>query len=161
MKAALLALFQWRTLGARGGAPLTLVRTSKKPIAHWGALFGFLQRRTNGASRTKHPGGPPAGNQPNRSTEPRSPRTRRTLIPLATCDGFTLFERKGCSTAQWLSLKLVRSPPEPRTPNSWYLGWNGARMARNTDAVKLNEKHPEVMQWVIDVLRSSSAKAAS
>ena len=34
---------------------------------------------------------------------------RAGLTPLAV-NGFTLYEREGCSTAQWRSLKLVREP---------------------------------------------------
>lgn len=75
------------------------------------------------------------------------------LIPLATCAGFALFERKGFGSNGWRSLKLVRNPREAGQ-NSWHLGWNGTRMARNTDAVKLIEDHPETMQWVIDSLRA-------
>ena len=42
MRAALLTRFQWRTLGAMGGALLTLVRLVRKPMAHWGAPSWFL-----------------------------------------------------------------------------------------------------------------------
>jgi hypothetical protein len=84
---------------------------------------------------------------------------RAGLTPLAV-NGFTLYEREGCSTAQWRSLKLVREPRKAGKQNAWWLGWNGERLARNTDTKKLAKHHPEVLQWVIDELRSSSAKAA-
>jgi hypothetical protein len=77
------------------------------------------------------------------------------LIALATCDGFTLYERKGCSTAQWRSLKLVRHPRKAGQQNAWWLGWNGERLARSTDAGKLAERLPGIERWVIDVLRAA------
>jgi hypothetical protein len=85
---------------------------------------------------------------------------RVELIPLATCGSFTLYERRGCSTAWWLSLKLARHPREAGKQNAWWLGWNGERLARNTDTKKLAERLPGIERWVIDSLRSSSAKAA-
>jgi hypothetical protein len=77
------------------------------------------------------------------------------LIALATCDGFTLYERRGCSTAQWHSLKLVRHPRKAGEQNCWFLGWNGERLARSTDAGKLAERLPGIERWVIDVLRAA------
>jgi hypothetical protein len=87
------------------------------------------------------------------------------LIPLATCGEFTLYERKGCSTAQWRSLKLACRPRKAGRKNNWWLGWSvhDQRLSRNSDTKHLAENHPAALQWVIasSSLRSSSAKAAS
>jgi hypothetical protein len=58
----------------------------------------------------------------------------------------------GIGAAQWLSLKLIRCGCKARERN-WWLGWNGARLARNTDTKKLVEQHPEIQHWVIGRLR--------
>ena len=77
------------------------------------------------------------------------------LIPLAAHDdGFVLFERKNGSTAAWLSLKLQRRPRQAGK-NNWWFGWDGTRVSRTTDAGKLAKHHPEILQWVIDVLRAN------
>jgi hypothetical protein len=84
--------------------------------------------------------------------------SRADLIPLA---GFTLFERQGYGRGVWRSLKLVRAPPQAGTKNIWWFGWDGERLSNSTDSKLLAKHHPEIRQWVIDVLRSSSARAAS
>jgi hypothetical protein len=81
------------------------------------------------------------------------------LIPLAARNGFTLYERKGRSSDRWLSLKLVRDPRKAGKKNNWFLGWNGTRLARNTDTKKLVECLPGIERWVIDSLRTSRRRA--
>jgi hypothetical protein len=77
------------------------------------------------------------------------------LVPLAINGAFTLYERRGRSSDRWLSPKLVRDPREAGQQNCWWLGWDGQRLSRSSDAGKLAKHHPEVLQWVIDVLRSN------
>lgn len=90
-----------------------------------------------------------------------APKERAELLPLATCGSFTLYERAGRSSAVWLSLKLVRTTAAKAPKKNWWFGWDGKRLSNSSDCKKLAEHHPGIRQWVIDVLRSSRAKAAS
>jgi hypothetical protein len=67
-------------------------------------------------------------------------RENAVLLPLATCDEFTLYERAGRSTAQWRSLKLERRPRQAGRKNNWWLGWNGERLSHNADSRELRSR---------------------
>jgi hypothetical protein len=67
-------------------------------------------------------------------------------------DGFRLIEHIDKSRDGWRSLKLTCRRGRKR---NWWLGWNGTRMARNADAAKLNERHPDVYGWVIDTMTAA------
>jgi hypothetical protein len=69
--------------------------------------------------------------------------------------GFTLFERPACHKNGWLSLKLIASGR--RRKRNWWLGWNGDRLARNSDAGRLQDQEPEIYDWVIAALGERSA----
>ena len=71
--------------------------------------------------------------------------TTSEAVPIAAWAEFVLLERPSRSLA-WRNLKLVRDPREVAKQNTWSLGWNGERLADNTDAKRL---HPVVRQWVI------------
>ncbi len=154
MRAALLTRFQWRTLGAMGGALLTLVRLVKNQWRIGVRHLGFYNGAPMAHRAPTALAGPKDGTSPTdqRNQDHGARKKRAALIALATCGKFTLYERAGRARDGWRSLKLVRDPREAGQ-NSWHLGWNGTRMARNTDAVKLIDDHPETMQWVIDTLR--------
>lgn len=73
-----------------------------------------------------------------------------SLTPLATVGDFTLYERRDRSTAEWRSLKLIHTGGDAgKRKRNWWLGWNGERLSRNTDARHLAAHHPEVSAWVI------------
>ena len=67
-----------------------------------------------------------------------------TLVPLAINGEFVLLERTAKSTPEWRSLKLTRYPGETGKKNNWFLGWDGARLARTTDAARLAADHPAI-----------------
>ena len=96
----------------------------------------------------------------NDTAENSARKERAELVLLAINSPFTLYERAGCSTAQWRSLKLERLPREAGKKNNWWLGWsvNGERLARNADAAKLTKHHPGIRQWVIRSLRAQTQK---
>jgi hypothetical protein len=72
---------------------------------------------------------------------------------IAATAHFALFERTEWSNATWRSLKLERTDGQGKK-RKWSLGWNGERLARNADAAKLSEHHPDVYDWVIESLQS-------
>jgi hypothetical protein len=154
MRAAPLTRFQWRIGAWTRFAPLLLVRLVKNQWRIGVRSLVFF----NGAPMAHRAPNAQAGPAPD-GTSPTDQRNqdhgaRAELVLLAINGPFTLYEREGCSTAEWRSLKLVRDPREEGKKNNWWLGWNGARLARNTDTKKLAEHHPEVLQWVIDGLRA-------
>jgi hypothetical protein len=56
---------------------------------------------------------------------------------------------------EWLNLKLeLRKPGRKgrREKRNWWLGWNGKRLARSSDAALLEKHEPEIYQWVIETL---------
>jgi hypothetical protein len=64
--------------------------------------------------------------------------------------GWTLYEYRP-PTGRWHSLKLVATGR--RRKRSWWLGFNGERLSRTTDAGLLAEHEPAILQWVLDELR--------
>jgi hypothetical protein len=38
----------------------------------------------------------------------------------------------------------------------WALGWNGERLARNSDTKLTAERHPAIYQWVIETLKGAN-----
>jgi hypothetical protein len=69
-----------------------------------------------------------------------SPDQTTALTPLATVGDFVLYERRDRSTAEWTNLKLVHSGDNHRK-KYWWLGWNGERLARSTDAARLPRRY--------------------
>jgi beta-lactamase class D len=76
------------------------------------------------------------------------------IIPVASAESWTLYERTGKAGSDWRSLKLIRTGGRGRKRN-WWLGWNGERLARCHDAENLAEHNPEILQWVIDSLKAA------
>src|SRR5262245_22745640 len=66
--------------------------------------------------------------------------------------GFTLFERSVSNSSIWRTLKVCRVPRAMGVKNVWNLGWNGERLARNTEAKQLVDHEPEIYAWVIEQL---------
>jgi hypothetical protein len=66
----------------------------------------------------------------------------------------TLIERPAAASNGWRNLKLTRAaPPDAkRTKRTWWLGWNGERLARNNDARWLSKREPETYEWIISTL---------
>ena len=56
----------------------------------------------------------------------------------------------------WTNFRLV-STTGGLPKRSWWLGWNGGRLARNRDAGLLEQHHPEIHAWVIHVLSAANA----
>jgi carbohydrate-selective porin OprB len=57
---------------------------------------------------------------------------------------------------EWRNLKLERRPAAGgNNKNNWWLAWNRSeqRLARNKDAGRLAEYHPNIFAWVIDSLK--------
>jgi hypothetical protein len=76
---------------------------------------------------------------------------KRPETLIAHKDEWTLFEVVDRSCNGWKSLHLRRSGA--RLPKgSWWLGWNGERLARNHDLAVLAEHHEDVLRWVCEVL---------
>ena len=74
---------------------------------------------------------------------------------IAQRGGFTLIELK--RQGGWRSMKLTH----PRgfvgsgrhRKRNWWLGWNGERLAKNCDAGKLHQYHPDIYAWVVQEMR--------
>lgn len=71
-------------------------------------------------------------------------RRNPVLTEIAKIDDFTLFHTSG-STPEWAALKLVRLDGPKK---AWWLGWNGERLARNSDTELLEQYHPDVAEKV-------------
>ena len=80
------------------------------------------------------------------------------MTTIAKRDGFTLYERPDRASPPWRSFKLVGRTGRKR---NWWLGWNGERLARNSDTVLLAEHRPEVHAWVLEVLAGLGSEVAS
>jgi hypothetical protein len=82
----------------------------------------------------------------------------QTMHPIATKAGWILLERPTKHLPPWQSFKLVFSDPHRdrrrRQPkHTWWLGHNGERLARNTDAGHLAAHYPEIYAWVLAELQ--------
>jgi hypothetical protein len=77
------------------------------------------------------------------------------LIEIAAREKFTLYHRPQASTDAWTSLKLTANYGRKR---NWWLGWNGQRVARNTDTKNLSEHHPEILIWIVHVLTEKALR---
>jgi hypothetical protein len=73
--------------------------------------------------------------------------------------GWALYDRQHPSNG-WRNFKLVAATPKgkararARRKRSWWLGFNGERLARNIDAGLLALHQPQIHRWVLDELRS-------
>jgi hypothetical protein len=67
-------------------------------------------------------------------------------------DGFVLYDRPQASSAEWVSLKLIRPGCGRKRKHSWWFGWNGDRLSRTSDLKLLAEHEPGVHQWVRETL---------
>lgn len=81
---------------------------------------------------------------------------RRGEKPLADFDGgFSLGEREGKHSDGWMSFVVRRRARRGIVPKrSWYLGHNGERLARRSDAGFLFEHHPEIYAEVDRFLKA-------
>lgn len=50
----------------------------------------------------------------------------------------------------WHQLKLAAKIAQPK--GNYWLAWNGERLAMSSDAKKLNTYHPDVYDWVVEVM---------
>jgi len=68
---------------------------------------------------------------------------------------FKLIERVGKHAPPWYSYKLAcpKRPGGRTTKKSWWLGWNGERLARNRDAGLLAKHFPDIYEQVQAILR--------
>jgi hypothetical protein len=62
-------------------------------------------------------------------------------------DYWKLFHRPDADSDGWHSFVLRHYDGRFRKYSYWG-GWNGERVARNTDMGRLNRRFPEIMQWV-------------
>lgn len=73
-------------------------------------------------------------------------------------DGWVLFIRNGRGSDGWESLKLVhmtgRKGAMPK--RSFFLGFNGHRLAGNRDATILHKHYPELAAWVLECAQEAS-----
>ena len=76
------------------------------------------------------------------------------MIRFASIEGWTLYERTRRTSDQWRNYKLVGNGGDGTQKFNWWLGWNGERLSRGSDAVLLAKRHPAIMQWVIDILKA-------
>jgi hypothetical protein len=81
---------------------------------------------------------------------------------IAQHDGFTLIELK--RQDGWRSMKLTHRGgfvgSGRRRKRNWWLGWNGERLARNYDAGKLYQYHPDIYAWVVRECEAATKAAA-
>jgi hypothetical protein len=89
----------------------------------------------------------PSGTQPG-AASPVLPEVHS--VSIWAFDDFELFERVGKSGGGWRSLKLVRAGRHKK--RNWWLGWNGERLARSSDAGKLYAHHGEVYEKILKYL---------
>ncbi|GFO81786.1 MAG: hypothetical protein A49_14130 [Methyloceanibacter sp.] len=80
---------------------------------------------------------------------------QRGAVLVAECDTHQLFEFPGRTSRGWrgLYLRLVNSGPNPQTKRVWWLGHDGTRLARNTDAKKLAGADLQTYHWVDETLK--------
>jgi hypothetical protein len=75
---------------------------------------------------------------------------------IASRGEWTLFDVVNRSGNGWRSLHLTRDGKKLQK-RSWWLGWNGERLARNCDLGLLAEHHEDVLEWVYEVLDGDRA----
>lgn len=65
--------------------------------------------------------------------------------------------REDRSTAEWYTFYVVAPGVNrgkiKRWDRKYHGGWNGERLARNTDTQVLKERHPQVYNWLLGVLK--------
>jgi hypothetical protein len=71
---------------------------------------------------------------------------------ISPCGNFTLIQRPRASNSAWTNFKLARNINYGR--RTWYLGWNGVRLARSWDLQDLEGRHPEIVAWLWTVLQT-------
>ena len=93
----------------------------------------------------------PAENPSSRNVRAKNPRP---WVPVASGDGFVLYERPGISFGGWLNIKVTRAN-EGAGKRNWHFGWSTTeqRLSRSSDALDLAEHHPELRAWVVDTLK--------
>lgn len=57
-------------------------------------------------------------------------------------------------SGDWQQIKLAAKIAQPK--GNYWLAWNGARLAMSSDAKKLNTYHPDVYDWVVDVMKGAA-----
>jgi hypothetical protein len=77
-----------------------------------------------------------------------------TMKIIAERDNWRLLDRDKTSNG-WISIKLEACGGRysKRGKRNWWMGWNGERLARNTDTKLLAEDYPDIHEWAIEQLR--------
>ena len=75
---------------------------------------------------------------------------RADEVELGSKDEWVLVKVTGWCQQGWTSMKLFRDEVGPK--NLWQVGFKDGRFARNKDAGLLGEHHPEVLEWVRQVV---------
>ncbi|WP_155255193.1 hypothetical protein [Bradyrhizobium elkanii] len=80
-----------------------------------------------------------------------------TMKLIAERDDLQLFNRDFADKGEWRSLRLIKGGRKSRRvpKRSFWLGWNGQRLARNHDTGVLAEHYPEIYDWVVAELEAA------
>jgi hypothetical protein len=84
-------------------------------------------------------------------------KKRKADRTIAIDGDWVLVERTERSAGGWLSLHLSRKGRVKK--RSWWLGWNGERLARNADTALLAEHEPERLRWLEQTLKEDRSWA--
>jgi hypothetical protein len=80
----------------------------------------------------------------------RQYRYRKAALVAKHPNGFLLFEMRRQRPLTWFGFRLFA--PDRGQKQTWYLGWNGKRLAKNHDTDLLHKHEPEVFNWVRSIL---------
>lgn len=77
-------------------------------------------------------------------------------VQVAEIGEWTLFEFPGRGSPPWTSLKLDSriARRAPGLLRSYWLGWNGERLADSSEARRLADERPDLHRLVVDELRT-------
>lgn len=75
------------------------------------------------------------------------------LTKVAAFGDFELYHTSA-STPEWASLKLVRLDKSARK-QTWWLGWNGERLAHSKDGAVLEQHDPDTAFLVCELAQAS------
>jgi hypothetical protein len=87
--------------------------------------------------------------------------TKRKRLIAVSPTGWRLHHLLDYDRPGWRNFHLQAPWHSPwcrtRPRSTFWLGWNGERLARCTDQAALATSHPALHQWTIDALRDSAA----
>jgi len=135
-----------------------------RPGGAWGILLKGSPHLRSRAARAGQSSGRKGIKNRAARRKGRAKKRRSSVTAIDRRSGITIVEHEGwrlahltdrCSRS-WCSFKLTKKGRRRRGKRrSWWLGHNGERLARNSDAGSLHEHEPEAYVWVEEVCRDT------